>query len=494
MPTITAIVNIYKRPHTLDEQIQAIREQTIKPECIFIWNNGNRDINLDKYKDATDIRVFDNNYNYGVWSRFLIGFLAPSEYICIFDDDTIPGKRWFENCLDSMKQKEALYGTIGVVFENRNDEYKTHWRYGWDGAEDTTQYVDIVGHSWFFKREWLKYFVMEPTQVYETRTNGEDIHFSFMLQKYANIQTCVPPHPVSNRELWGSMPKTAWIYGSDGNSETDIGMIKTYSEYMARGFRKLIERTVASSDQDIEMFVQMIQERKPFAIIRPSDGEYLVMQNRTLTNIDNWTYTNGGALKDTLTNAVALASKTSCYIGIPCNCCSTEIAKWYVETFDIHPLYLTFANIFCNKNWKRWVEFVKHEVHFTLVAPVNRSNLSIEQHIHIPEFLVSTWDSDGEACVANILKEIKTKKGRVVMFACGPVAKILIARAWSEHPYNIYLDIGSSLDLFLKGSTNRSYAKEGGCHSEQICRFNNDLIKSKPKGKHLWGTAHEART
>ena len=114
-PSITAILNIYRRPHVLDEQIEAILAQTIKPECIFIWNNGNVDINLAKYKAMPNVRVFDNNFNYGVWSRFLIGFLAPTEYVCIFDDDTIPGTRWFENCVQSMYQREALYGTIGVM-------------------------------------------------------------------------------------------------------------------------------------------------------------------------------------------------------------------------------------------------------------------------------------------------------------------------------------------------------------------------------------------
>lgn len=106
---ITAIINIYKRPHTVDIQLAAIRAQTIKPKCIFIWNNGNKDIDLSKYKEMTDVRVFDNNFNYGVWSRFLIGFLAPTEYVCIFDDDTVPGERWFENCVSSMNKREALY-------------------------------------------------------------------------------------------------------------------------------------------------------------------------------------------------------------------------------------------------------------------------------------------------------------------------------------------------------------------------------------------------
>jgi GT2 family glycosyltransferase len=184
--SITAIVNIYKRIHILDEQILAIKNQSIKAECIFIWNNGNNSVDLTKYKNDPIIRVFDNNFNYGVWSRFLIGFMAPSEYICIFDDDTIPGCRWFENCMLNMNKKQALYGTIGVIFDFL-ETYQPLKRYGWDQRYlscEEQKNVDIVGHSWFFKKEWLRYFVMDEPKVYSQFTNGEDVHFSFMLQSF----------------------------------------------------------------------------------------------------------------------------------------------------------------------------------------------------------------------------------------------------------------------------------------------------------------------
>jgi hypothetical protein len=197
MSDITAIINIYKRPENLELQFNSIINQSIKPECIFIWNNGNINVDLEKYKKMSNVRVFDNNFNFGVWSRFLIGFLAPTKYICIFDDDTIPESKWFENCINCMNKREALYGTIGVIF-NELDYYVARKRYGWDGPCNESMVVDIVGHSWFFKKEWLKYFVMDKHDIYKKISNGEDMHFSFMLQKYANIPTLVPPHPMND--------------------------------------------------------------------------------------------------------------------------------------------------------------------------------------------------------------------------------------------------------------------------------------------------------
>jgi GT2 family glycosyltransferase len=97
---ITAIINIFRRCHILDQQINAIKSQSIPPKSIIIWNNGNKDIDLTKYKNDPFFKVFDCNYNSGVWSRFIISQLADTEYVCIFDDDTIPGHNWFKNCMD----------------------------------------------------------------------------------------------------------------------------------------------------------------------------------------------------------------------------------------------------------------------------------------------------------------------------------------------------------------------------------------------------------
>lgn len=473
---ITAIVNIYKRPHTLDMQINAIRAQTIPPKNIFIWNNGNKDIDLSKYKEMSDVRVFDNSHNFGVWSRFLIGFLAPTEYVCIFDDDTIPGHRWFENCLNSMNKQTALYGTIGVIFKEL-DRYSHLKRYGWDGSCDSSMPVDIVGHSWFFRKEWLQFFVREEPQVYNKISNGEDVHFSFMLQKYANIPTLVPPHPSTDTSLWGSQSKTAWEFGGDGKSETGahFPIDDMFREYISRGFTILKQRQITSSGADLNMFKEKIRNRTPFAIIRPSDGEYLVLQNRTFTNCDNWTFKADGKLCTDLKNAIELAVNTCCYIGIPCECDNKSIAEWYYNTFKLHPLYTTFANIFVNNNWKDFIDFLLGDkIPFTFVGPTNKdSQFLIEKFIQIPEFLVNDWDAHSEEFLSLIHDAVSTCKNKIFLFSCGPIAKIFIANAWKKNPHNIYLDVGSSLDLFLKGSTNRYYVSG----PQKSCNFTPELIR-----------------
>lgn len=466
MGDITAIVNVYKRPHTLDKQLTAIFNQSVPPTNVFIWNQGNP-IDLTKYKLDPRIRVFDNSHNFGVWSRFLIGFLASTQYVCVFDDDTIPGQRWFENCLNTMEEEEALLGTIGVIFEN--DRVYTHLkRYGWDGNSDVKKAVDIVGHSWFFKKDWLSYFVREPPQVHERISSGEDIHFACMLQKYANIPVYVPPHPSSDKSLWGSMPDTAWGYGCDGNSETGkfTSLDLTYRQYIERGFRILVNRH-CSYKSDFIYFLQMIRERTPFAVIRPADGEYAILQNHTLTNIDDWSFQSGGRLSKDLDNAIRKARVSHAHIGIPCDTDNIDMAKWYINTYNLHPLYTTFANLFVNGNWESWVSFLEKEhIPFTYIGSGTcATKFAVQKYIKVDPYLVNNWDTEAENTHSLIFSEIMNVKGAIFMFSAGPLSKILIADAWEKNPHNIYIDIGSSLDLFFKGTTNRCYTNP----SHELC-------------------------
>jgi len=209
---ITVVMNGYKRPHYFEQQLVAIQNQTAKPDHIMLWQNKGDtfDPNL-----TSQTMHASSNYNFGVWARFAYALNAKTEYVCVFDDDTIPGNRWFENCLNTLKTHDGLLGTIGVIFHDSTYRYGFHHRVGWDGGNDVITEVDIVGHSWFFRREWLSHFWRELPRLDTSYLVGEDIHFSAMLQKYGGKKTFVPSHPLSDRSLWGSLPEFALKYGGD---------------------------------------------------------------------------------------------------------------------------------------------------------------------------------------------------------------------------------------------------------------------------------------
>jgi GT2 family glycosyltransferase len=216
MSDISVILTVFKRPYTLIEQLEAVQAQSVKAEKIIIWKNYSEGIELPDIPEnlKENVVIINSSENFGVWARFSIGLLTNTTYVCVFDDDTIPQVDWFKNCLDTMKIKEGLLGTIGILLDT-GSAYRGP-RYGWDNPNEETIEVDLVGHCWFFKREWLKY-LWQYTPDYKMFYNcGEDIMFSYMLQK-AGIKTYVPPHPKDKLNYFGSDPKRAWKYGSDSN-------------------------------------------------------------------------------------------------------------------------------------------------------------------------------------------------------------------------------------------------------------------------------------
>jgi hypothetical protein len=142
---ITVILNCYKRPEYLKEQIEAIKSQTIPPEEIIVWyNKPEEQEQYDLSNLGANIILCDKNYKFH--GRFTAALMAKTKYVAIFDDDTIPGKMWFENCLSSMKKKRGIYGTSGVVLHG--DKYLPNHKVGWNGKtpnEEIVQ-VDLVGH------------------------------------------------------------------------------------------------------------------------------------------------------------------------------------------------------------------------------------------------------------------------------------------------------------------------------------------------------------
>lgn len=243
MKKVSIVLNCFKRPYTLNSQIEALNKQSIKPYEILIWQNKGDLPNFEplkkeiqeKYKTAV------SNINYGVWSRFAYALNSGGDYICVFDDDTIPGERWIENCLNSYENKRGIFGTVGVIFKDLL--YKKYDRHGWPNPNAEIKQVDIVGHSWFFDREMLGAFWREA-HVPIHDVSGEDVHLSYAVQKYLGLNTYVPPHPIEDKSLWGSLPDEGVKFGNDGAALYKTKGIfshfgKNLSFYKEKGFKYL---------------------------------------------------------------------------------------------------------------------------------------------------------------------------------------------------------------------------------------------------------------
>ncbi|HET7503415.1 MAG TPA: glycosyltransferase family A protein [Kofleriaceae bacterium] len=184
---ITVILSSWKRPHNLVDQVAAMRAQTLPPREIWLWADT-CDANRDADHDALGLdRIFRNSSNLGVYGRFAVGLLARTRYVAVFDDDTIPGRRYLERCAETIEQHHGIVAAAGVQFLQAS--YRPAQRYGWAVRTPVVTEVDVGCNAWFLERAWLAYLWLEPPFHWN---NGEDMRLSYLAQKHGGIRTFVP--------------------------------------------------------------------------------------------------------------------------------------------------------------------------------------------------------------------------------------------------------------------------------------------------------------
>lgn len=240
MSNITVILNCYKRRGYLEEQIAAIRAQTMGGDSdIWIWHNKPEDGAVSPLPPDPKIKNIVCDHNFKFHGRFALGLLAQTEYVAYFDDDTIPACKWFENCL-RYADEDVILGGSGVIY--RSHRYTPNQKVGWNGIQSTELVdVDLVGHAWFFKRSILKHMWVREPVSWDT---GEDIQFSAFAHMDEGIKTAVPPHPSHDRDLWCSTK--GMKYGNDPAASHWSSTADTREQVAAKiqnmGYVKVIDR------------------------------------------------------------------------------------------------------------------------------------------------------------------------------------------------------------------------------------------------------------
>lgn len=196
---ITVLISCFVRPEYLKPQIEALTNQTIKPDKIIVlYTKPYKEFQIP-FVDGVDFIVVENDQ--GLNARFAVGLVAKTRYVCIMDDDLIPGRKWLETCLEAIKRENAIICGYGVKYNEAWDENNSK-KFGDHGDKnEALEAVDMAGHSWFMNKEWLKYFWMEEPLDW---TISDDMHLSYTIKKYTKIKLLVSPHPENNKELWSN--------------------------------------------------------------------------------------------------------------------------------------------------------------------------------------------------------------------------------------------------------------------------------------------------
>ena len=233
-----------------------------------------------------------------------------------------------------------------------------------------------------------------------------------------------------------------------------------------------IPDNIKTSKDHLDFFIDKIQKNHNFGLIRPADGEFNILCNNTLTNCDNWTFNSDDRIRMDLFNALHTKA-LNLYIGIPCEDCNKHMKDQYESVFNINKDKRTYANIFCNANWKQFIDFMKnYSKGFYLITSGDKEcELPIKERLLIDKYLVNNWNTEYEKETDRVMKFISNKKNELICFSAGPLSKIWIPMAMKLNCDNIYLDVGSTLDIFTKGESNRYYIKETDDLSKLICNF-----------------------
>jgi hypothetical protein len=195
-PGVSILLSTHCRLKNLARQIAAVQAQTVRPATVAIWHDG-----PFPPPQGTGLPVVASNTCLGVWPRMYFCGQFETEFVAVLDDDTIPGPRWLEHSLAWMAKRPGLYGSRGVVFPCGDRTGAVGFGWEWPSIEPVA--VDLVGHSWLFRREWLAHYVAEPRPT-DAATAGEDYHWSVALQKRAGLPVYAAPHPPKDRACWGS--------------------------------------------------------------------------------------------------------------------------------------------------------------------------------------------------------------------------------------------------------------------------------------------------
>ena len=207
---VSVVLSLYKRPEFLEQQLAAMENQTLKPAEILLLQDGVEEeetVTIPEQLKSRFRKIEVHKENKGVWERFRFARdKASCPFVCVLDDDVLPGSQWLENCHACMMRREALYGSVGIVMRKEDTyPFSHYYRVGYppDAQYPEALQVDFAGHSWFCRREWLSWLFDAPQSVQKLKYAGEDMAFSRMLQKHG-IETWIPPHPRKHPELHGS--------------------------------------------------------------------------------------------------------------------------------------------------------------------------------------------------------------------------------------------------------------------------------------------------
>lgn len=235
--------------------------------------------------------------------------------------------------------------------------------------------------------------------------------------------------------------------------------------------------------QSIEFFESKLKNGDNFTLSKYADGEWAVIKNVPINNKEFWFNPNDQT--DQEKRSVLIESfqykNLNYYVGISCPCCQgIDTFNEMYEFSNQDEENLTWANIWVNSNYSYYVEniipiFQEREIIIFCNELGDIKNLPFVPRIVFP-VKNNAWQYNWKQIeMAKTIISANNIKNNIFLFCCGPFGNILAYELTKYCPDNVYLDIGSTLNPWLKSAGfERHYYMGNNIFSNLTCLWGNN--------------------
>lgn len=243
-------------------------------------------------------------------------------------------------------------------------------------------------------------------------------------------------------------------------------------------------RELKTFTKHFDLIKAKLQNREPFAFARYSDGELFVLQNKKLVLDDNLIQVGDNRswgpyrpqdfkhfdpeahsfYRERLLEAYA-HKQEGYYKGISCRCCVGD--ESFQEQLALHggdDSHLTWANLFVNANYPRFVEEILPILQTYSAVMVCHKDANLDKFEFVEKDFRVGYNAmvNDYGLIENIGNWIRDNnvERRLFLFSASTFSNLAIHQLYREFPLNTYMDIGTCLTPFMDMPTDRSYLQE----------------------------------
>lgn len=232
--------------------------------------------------------------------------------------------------------------------------------------------------------------------------------------------------------------------------------------------------------EEIKRYLTKVQNGEHFAFSKFADGEWMAIQGHQGTpGNGEWIISPETEISRNLLAESFLYDDPDYHIGISCPCCQGDNHYTMRRVCNRNEENVTYANLFVNANYPFYVENFIPEFRNHSVVLVANEKSDVEK---LP-FKVDFFHGIGYNGWVENLDLIDTMieanyQNKLVLFSAGPLGNILCHQLHSVNKNNIYLDIGSTLDGWLRNDVRnpRGYYHQGSPYHNKVCTWGNLTI------------------